>query len=190
MRIAVVDEAVKVHPVGVIEHARRLHDGLEPFEGRLRHDRRRVPRVDVLVALHDLREHGHARVRKLRSDDLGGLGRVVLGDPFQRAGDRIGKALHHVRVLPDVRLRGEVGRVRDLAALLPDGREDISLARLRDLGGRRLKERDKIAVAAGERPGHHVELHRRIHIGIRAGDNAVLPHDVFERHLRHAACRH
>ena len=111
----------------------------------------------------------------------------MLGDPFQRAGDRIGKALHHVRVLPDVRLRGEVGRVRDLAALLPDGREDISLARLRDLGGRRLKERDKIAVAAGERPGHHVELHRRIHIGIRAGDNAVLPHDVFERHLRHAA---
>ena len=109
------------------------------------------------------------------------------GNPCQRTRNGVCKALHHVRVLPDVRLRGEVGRIRDLAALLPDGREDIPLARLRDLGGRRLKERDKIAVTAGKRPGHHVELHRRIHVGIRAGDDAVLPHDVFERHLRHAA---
>ena len=76
MGIAVVDKAVKIHPVGVLEHTRRLHDGLEPLKGRLRHDRRRVPRVDVLVALHDLCEHGHARVRKLRGDDGGGLGRV------------------------------------------------------------------------------------------------------------------
>ena len=67
MGIAVVDKAVKIHPVGVIEHAGRLHDGLEPLEGRARHDRRGVPGVDVLVALHDLREHRHARVRKLRA---------------------------------------------------------------------------------------------------------------------------
>ena len=33
MGIAVVDKAVKIHPVGVIEHAGRLHDGLEPLEG-------------------------------------------------------------------------------------------------------------------------------------------------------------
>ena len=31
MGIAVIDEAVKVHPVGVIEHAGRLHDGLKPL---------------------------------------------------------------------------------------------------------------------------------------------------------------
>ena len=33
MRIAVVDKAVKIHPVGVLEHTRRLHDGLEPLKG-------------------------------------------------------------------------------------------------------------------------------------------------------------
>ena len=111
----------------------------------------------------------------------------MLHDPFLCAGDGIGEALHDVRVVLHVRLRGKVGRIRDLAALLPDGRKDVPLARLRDLGGRRLKERDKVAVSTGEGTGHHVELHGRVHGRIRAGDDTVLPHDVFERHLRHAA---
>ena len=44
-----------------------------------------------------------------------------------------------------------------------------------------------VAVAAGEGPGHHVELHRGVHHRVPLGLDAPLPQHIFQGHLRHAA---
>ena len=108
--------------------------------------------------------------------------------PLQRFRNGVRKALNHVAVRLQIALGSEICRVRNLPALSADAGEDITLTVCLNLGRRRLKEGNIVAVAACESSCHHVKLDGRIHRGVLTRDHAVLPHDIFERHLRNAAC--
>ena len=82
---------------------------------------------------------------------------------------------------------GKVGGVGYLAGFLADGAEDIPVSGALHLGGGRLKQCHIIPLPAGERPRHHVELHGGVHHRVLLRLHAVVPHDVLQRHLRHAA---
>ena len=111
----------------------------------------------------------------------------MLRHPLLPPGDGVGELLHHVGVVFQIALGGKIGGVGHVAALGAQGAEDIALPRLDHLGGAGLKEGHVVPVAAGEGPGHHVELHRGVHRGVHVGLHAVLPHHVLQCHLRHAA---
>ena len=128
-----------------------------------------------------------ARVRKLIHNGLGHLSVRVLGHPFLGLGNGVYEPLGGVGIIFQPAEIGKVGGVGNLAALLADGGEHIALAGGLHLSGSGLKEGHIVPLAAGEGPGHHVELHGGIYRYVHSGGQAVLPQDIFQGHLRHAA---
>ena len=111
----------------------------------------------------------------------------MIVDPLLAAVDGVDEALDGVGLFIQEALGGEIGGIGDLAAFLADGGQHHALARQLGLGGGGLKEGHIVRVAADEGPGHHVELHRGIHLGVHSRDDPVLLHHVFQGHFRHAA---
>lgn len=186
-REGVIHELFKIDPLRPRQLARRLHDRLEPLKRRLLHHGCLVPRVDGAVARRHALKYVERGIRELRGDGLGHLTVRVGENPLLRPRDGVCEALHHVRMRRHVALARKIRRVRNLAALRADGAENIALPGQLHLRGRRLKERDIVAAAAAEGPGHHVKLHGRVDHGVLLRHKAVLAQDVLERHLRHAA---
>ena len=92
-----------------------------------------------------------------------------------------------VGVLLQILLGGKVGGIGYFSALLADRKENISLPGHLHLRGGGFKQGHVVPLAAGKCPGHHVELHAGVHVGIHSRHDAVLLHHVFQRHFRHTA---
>ena len=127
------------------------------------------------------------RVRELVTDGLRHLAVRVLRHPLLGQGHGVDEALDRLRIRLHIAAVGKIRGIRNLAAFLADGAQDIPLPRLLHLGGGGLKQGHIVPVAAGEGPGHHVELHRGVHHRVPLGLNAPLPQHIFQGHLRHAA---
>ena len=139
------------------------------------------------MPLGDGGEDGQVAVWELGRNGGGNLLRCVLLHPRLAPGDGPGEALNDVGILFQVTGGGEVGGVGDLTALLADGAEDVTLPGQLHFGGGGLEEGGVVPGAAGKRPGHHVELHGGVHGDVYPRLQAVLPEDVLQGHLRHAA---
>ena len=127
------------------------------------------------------------RVGELGLNGFGNLRRRVSQHPFLPTGNGAGHGFDDVRMFLHVTLVGKKGRIGNLAAFLADGSQNVPLALLDHLSGRGLEQGHIIAGAAGEGTRHHIELNGGVHHGVLMGNDAVLPHDVFQRHLRDAA---
>jgi len=141
----------------------------------------------MLITLYNISQHRCVSVRKLRRYGLRGLSGGVLLYPLLALCNRVNKILHRFRILGYIVLGRKIRGIRNFAALTAYGGKYISLAGFDKFSGGWLEQRYVVALAAGEGPGHHVELHRGVHAGIPSGDDAVLPHDVFKSHLGHAS---